>query len=62
MLTDTSAYPEWNPLIRRLEGRLVVGERLEVDFQPDPGQPARDTPRAFTALNDALAARATAAA
>lgn len=126
VLTDTSAYPEWNPLIRRLEGRLVVGERLEVDFQPDPGQPARtmrprvvaldpgrrfgwlgriglpglldgrhtftveptadgsrlvqhevlwgvlvplfrtlltrDTPWAFAALNDALAARATAAA
>ena len=122
VLADTAAYPDWNPLIRRLDGRLVVGEGLEVDFQPDPAQSARtmrpsvvalepgrrsagsaalavtgatpsrsspteggsrlvqhevlsgvlsspfvrtaalavDTPRAFVALNDALAARAAA--
>lgn len=41
VLTDTAAYPGWNPLIRRLDGRLAVGEELEVDFQPDPAQPAR---------------------
>ena len=41
VLTDTAAYPDWNPLIRRLDGRLAVGEGLEVDFQPDPTQPAR---------------------
>ena len=40
-LTATAAYPEWNPLIRRLDGRLAVDERLEVDFQPDPAQAAR---------------------
>ena len=39
VLTDTAAYPEWNPLIRRLDGRLAVGEGLEVDFQPDPSRP-----------------------
>jgi hypothetical protein len=41
VLVDTAAYPDWNPLIRRLDGRLAVGEGLEVDFQPDPASPAR---------------------
>lgn len=26
VLVDTSAYPEWNPYIRKLEGKLAVGE------------------------------------
>lgn len=34
VLTDTAAYPEWNPLVCRLEGELVVGNRLTVDIQP----------------------------
>lgn len=121
ILVDTAAYPSWNPFVRRLEGRLAVGERITVAMKPaddeqvlhprvvevDPGrsfswlgrvgipgvldgrhtftvQPdgpggcvlvqderlsgalvpffrsmlTRDTPRAFAALNDALAARA----
>ena len=36
VLTDTMAYPQWNPFIRRLEGQLVVGAKLSVDLQPDP--------------------------
>lgn len=35
VLTDFPSYPEWNPFIRRLEGALVVGGRLEVVLQPD---------------------------
>lgn len=41
VLADTAAYADWNPLVRRLEGRLAVGETIEVDFQPDPAQPVR---------------------
>jgi hypothetical protein len=30
VLTDTSGYPSWNPLIRSVEGKLAVGENLSV--------------------------------
>ncbi|TLZ53383.1 MAG: SRPBCC domain-containing protein [Methanobacteriota archaeon] len=31
-LTDFAAFPEWNPFIRRIEGTLAVGSRLEVSL------------------------------
>jgi uncharacterized protein YndB with AHSA1/START domain len=34
VLTDFSAYPEWNPFIRRVSGRAEVSERLVVRMQP----------------------------
>lgn len=34
VLTDTAAYPQWNPFVRRLDGDLVVGSRLTVVLQP----------------------------
>ena len=33
VLVDTSAYGSWNPFVKRLEGSLVPGERIEVDLQ-----------------------------
>jgi hypothetical protein len=36
VLTDFAAYPEWNPFIRRIEGRPEQGQRLEVRIEP-PG-------------------------
>lgn len=33
-LVDFSAYPQWNPFIRRISGKAVVGKRLEVYLQP----------------------------
>jgi len=33
VLAATEAYGSWNPFVRRLEGRLVAGERIEVDLQ-----------------------------
>ena len=36
VLVDTSRYGDWNPFIRRLEGELREGARLEVEIAP-PG-------------------------
>lgn len=37
VLVDFASYPEWNPLIRRIEGEVRVGARLRVTIQP-PGR------------------------
>jgi hypothetical protein len=34
VLTDFAAYPEWNPFIRRVNGRPEVGEQLVVRMRP----------------------------
>lgn len=34
VLTDTAAYPQWNPFVRRLDGALEPGARITVDLQP----------------------------
>ncbi len=33
VLIDTDAYGSWNPFVRRIDGRLIVGEHIEVDLQ-----------------------------
>ena len=35
VLTDTAAYPQWNPFIRSFTGSIAMGEHLEVTLQPD---------------------------
>lgn len=37
VLTDGASYPDWNPFVRRLEGRLELGARLRVRIEP-PGK------------------------
>jgi hypothetical protein len=32
VLTDLAAYSEWNPFMRRVEGAVVVGERLALSM------------------------------
>jgi len=32
VLTDTAAYPSWNPFIRKLTGYLAAGQRLTVSL------------------------------
>lgn len=39
VLTDFSAYPDWNPFIRRIAGEVKEGARLEVELRP-PGSRA----------------------
>ncbi|MHB1712947.1 MAG: SRPBCC family protein [Acidimicrobiales bacterium] len=36
VLADTGTYAQWNPFVRRLDGPLEAGHRIEVDLQlPD---------------------------
>ncbi len=44
VLTDTASYPEWNPFVRRLEGELQCGSRLEVELQLGDRKPQRMRP------------------
>lgn len=44
VLTDTSAYPDWNPFVRRLDGDLRVGNRLCVDLKPGDSAPTTMKP------------------
>ncbi len=32
VLTETAAFPSWNPAMQRLDGRLAVGQRITVDI------------------------------
>ncbi|NQS99051.1 MAG: SRPBCC domain-containing protein [candidate division Zixibacteria bacterium] len=34
ILTDFDSYPDWNPFIRRIEGEVKEGTRLEIFLQP----------------------------
>jgi hypothetical protein len=45
VLMDFSAYPEWNPFIRHIEGLSTAGERLSVLIQPPDQKPMRFRPR-----------------
>jgi hypothetical protein len=38
ILTDFEHYPEWNPFVRRVEGKARVGSQLEVRMQPEGGR------------------------
>ena len=38
ILTDFSAYPEWNPHIRQVRGKPKVGGRLTIRSQPPHGR------------------------
>ncbi|MFV0319670.1 MAG: SRPBCC family protein, partial [Microbacterium sp.] len=35
ILTNQNEYPNWNPFIKKFEGKLKIGERLEVVIQPE---------------------------
>jgi len=38
ILTDFSAYPEWNPHIRQVRGKPRVGGRLTIHSRPEGGR------------------------
>ncbi len=35
ILTNQNEYPNWNPFIKKFEGKLIIGERLKVVIQPE---------------------------
>jgi len=37
-LADTGAYAGWNPFVRRLDGPLEKGARLDVEIEPPGGR------------------------
>lgn len=45
VLTDLSAYAEWNPFILEASGEVAVGERLEVRIRPVGGKAMTLRPR-----------------
>src|SRR5262249_46655553 len=49
VLTDFAAYPQWNPFIRRIEGEIKVGARLQVFVQPSGGKGMSFRPTVLTA-------------
>jgi hypothetical protein len=34
ILLDFSSYPDWNPFIRRIKGKIEAGSKLDVRIQP----------------------------
>lgn len=38
ILTEFTAYPDWNPFIREISGDLEAGSRLEVELAPPGGR------------------------
>jgi hypothetical protein len=38
ILADFAAYPDWNPFVRRISGKLEAGATLEVDLAPPGGR------------------------
>ena len=48
ILTDTGAYPDWNPFMRKLAGELTVGSKLEVRIEPPDGRPMSFKPTVLT--------------
>jgi hypothetical protein len=49
VLTDGPAYPDWNPFIRAMSGRVAEGERLATTMHPQCGKPMTFHPRVLVA-------------
>lgn len=44
ILTNTKAYPNWNPFIKSLEGNLAVGSKIKARIEPPQAQAMTFTP------------------
>jgi hypothetical protein len=49
VLSELPSYPSWNPFIREARGTLAVGERLDVEIQPEGGRAMRFRPTVLLA-------------
>ncbi len=45
VIADTGSYPDWNPFVRRLDGDLIVGQKIDVDLQLEGREPQRMSPK-----------------
>jgi hypothetical protein len=52
ILTDFSAYPDWNPFIRSIRGVPEQGARLVVRIQPSGAKAMTFRPTVLTATRD----------
>jgi hypothetical protein len=52
VLTDFAAYPEWSPFVRRAEGEVTVGARLQVSIEPPGGRGMSFRPTVLVAAPD----------
>ena len=43
-LTGFEQFPQWNPMIRKADGEVVLGEKLSVFIQPEGGKGMTFTP------------------
>lgn len=50
ILTDFARYPEWNPFITSIAGRVATGARLAVTLEPAGGKATRFAPTVLSAL------------
>ena len=44
-MTDFASFPDWNPFVRKAQGRLEPGEQLKIQLRLDPGLPMPFRPR-----------------
>jgi hypothetical protein len=49
VLSELPSYPGWNPFIREARGTLAVGERLDLEIQPEGGRAMRFQPTVLKA-------------
>ena len=54
VLTDFASYSQWNPFIRRIGGKLKVGERLEDRLQPPDSRSITLRPKVLRAESNRL--------
>jgi len=45
VISDLESFSSWNPFMTKATGRLVVGDRLSITFQPPGGKPMNFKPK-----------------
>ncbi len=38
ILTDAASYPDWNPTVTKVDGRIAIGERVALHVTINPGR------------------------
>lgn len=51
-LTDFEAYPQWNPFVKKIRGKLEKGARLEITVQACESDPMNFKPKVLKVEDD----------